>query len=69
MQNFDNRISVVRLRDHLQRGTIVDTITDPRFMVPTTIDGFGPWLYAVNARFDVMPPTPDTTYSVVRVRG
>jgi hypothetical protein len=68
VENFDNLISVVRLRDHLRSGAIVRQITDQRFDVPTTIDRFGPWLYAVNARFST-PPTPDTPYAVVRVRG
>jgi hypothetical protein len=36
--------------------------------VPTTVAPFGPFLYAVNARFGT-PPTPDTDYTVVRVRA
>jgi hypothetical protein len=34
--------------------------------VPTTVDDFAGALYLVNARFNT-PPTPDTTYSIVRV--
>ena len=45
---------------------MVNTITDPNFDVPTTVGVFGSSLYAVNARFTT-PPTPDTTYTVVRV--
>jgi sugar lactone lactonase YvrE len=67
VQNLDNLISVIRLRSHLQGGSLVRQITDPRFQVPTTIDRFGPWLYAVNARFGT-EVTPETTYTVVRVR-
>ena len=33
-----------------------------------TVAAFGPYLYAVNARFGT-PPTPDTTYTVVRLRA
>jgi hypothetical protein len=43
-------------------------IKDPRFDVPTTIDRFGPWLYAVNARF-LASPTPNDPYNVIRVRA
>ena len=53
------------LEPGLTSGTIVDLITSPNFDVPTTIDEFGKWLYAVNARFTT-PPTR-TTYTVVQV--
>lgn len=66
VQNQLNQIAVVRLRSDFTKGTIVDTITDSDFRVPTTIARFGDSLYAVNARFGT-PPTPDTEYEVVRV--
>ena len=67
VQNQDNKIAVIRLRHHLQRGTVIGYLTAPgQFDVPTTIDRFGPWLYAVNARFTT-PPTPTTSYTIVRV--
>jgi sugar lactone lactonase YvrE len=66
VQNLDNRISVVKLHGHLTSGEIVRQINDQRFDVPTTIDRFKHWLYAVNARFTT-PVTPTTTYTVVRV--
>lgn len=66
VQNQLNRIAVVELSPDLSSGTIVDTITDSDFDVPTTIAKFGSSLYAVNARFST-PPTPNTTYTVVRV--
>ena len=66
VQNRANRIAVVELSRDLRSGTIVRYITSPLFDVPTTIDEFGKWLYAVNARF-ATPPTPQTTYTVVRV--
>ena len=66
VQNRLNRIAVVRLSPDLSQGTVTGFITDPAFDVPTTIDRFGKQLYAVNARFGT-PPTPSTTYHVVRV--
>jgi sugar lactone lactonase YvrE len=65
--NESNQIAVVRLDRRLKRGTLVRTITDDGFDVPTTIAGIGRSLYAVNARFDT-PPTPETEYWVTRVR-
>ncbi len=66
VQNRLNRITIVRLNGNATRGVVRGTITDPAFDVPTTIDRFGNRLYAVNARFGT-PPTPQTTYNVVRV--
>jgi sugar lactone lactonase YvrE len=66
VQNQLNQIAVVRLDPHFTTGSILDTITSELFDIPTTIARFGNSLYAVNARFTT-PPTPDTTYTVVRV--
>ena len=66
VQNFLNQIAVVRLSPDLGSGTIVETITNENFRIPTTIAKFGNSLYAVNARFDA-PGTPTTDYDVVRV--
>jgi sugar lactone lactonase YvrE len=66
VQNRLNQIAVVELNPDFTAGTVVDTITDEDFRVPTTIAEFGNALYAVNARFGT-PPTPDTAYEVVRV--
>jgi sugar lactone lactonase YvrE len=62
VRNQDNEIAAVDLRT----TRVVRTITDPAFDVPTTVAAFGPFLYAVNARFSTTP-TPTTPYSVVRV--
>jgi streptogramin lyase len=67
VQNQTNRIAVVRLAPDLSRGTILRTITDPAFDVPTTIGRFGNSLYAVNARFGTATGA-NATYDVVRVR-
>ena len=66
VRNRLNEIAVIELGRRYATGRLVDTITDPNFQVPTTVAAFGPFLYAVNARFGT-PPTPDTTYTVVRV--
>ncbi len=67
LQNRLNKIAVLRLSNDLTSGELRNELTDSDFDVPTTMDRFGKWLYAVNARFTT-PPTPDTTYSVVQVR-
>jgi sugar lactone lactonase YvrE len=67
VQNQLNRVAVIALGFGLSNGRIVALLTDSDFSVPTTIDSFGPWLYAVNARFG--QPSPETlTYEVVQLR-
>jgi sugar lactone lactonase YvrE len=66
VRNRLNQIEVVELEPDLASGVVTGTITDPAFDVPTTIAAFGGALYAVNARFTT-PPTPSTTYNIVRV--
>lgn len=66
VRNRLNEIAIIELAPDLSSGDIVGAITDPNFDVPTTIAAFGKALYAVNARFTT-PPTPQTTYSIVRV--
>jgi len=66
VRNQNNEIAVVQLDRSYRSGTLTRTITNANFDVPTTVAGFGTFLYAVNARFTT-PPTPDTTYTVVRV--
>jgi sugar lactone lactonase YvrE len=66
VQNFSNAVAVVELAPDGSSGTVVDTITDPDFQVPTTVAKFGKSLFLPNARFDT-PPTPTTEYSVVRI--
>jgi sugar lactone lactonase YvrE len=68
VQNRLNQIAVVWLDRGFDDGRVIATITDPDFDVPTTIASKGPFLWAVNARFNT-PPTPDTPYNVVRVDG
>ena len=66
LRNRLNHIAEIRLSPDLRSGTLIDTITDDNFDVPTTLALFGSRLYAVNARFGT-PPTPITEYSIVQV--
>jgi outer membrane protein assembly factor BamB len=66
VQNRLNQIAVIRLSPDLAQGTIVRTITDSAFDVPTTIAAHGRHLYAVNARFGTTDPQP-AKYNIVRV--
>jgi sugar lactone lactonase YvrE len=65
VQNRLNRIVVFRMAPNLLSGTLVRTITDPDFDVPTTIDRLGSRVYAVNARFGTATPA-DQSYHVVK---
>jgi sugar lactone lactonase YvrE len=66
VQNRLNQIAQIEMSRDLLSGRVIGTLTDPDFDVPTTITRAKHDLYAVNARFGT-PPTPDPTYSVVRV--
>ena len=66
LRNQLNQIAVIRLSPDLSSGTLIDTITDDNFDVPTMLALFGSRLYAVNARFGT-PPTPTTEYTIVQV--
>jgi sugar lactone lactonase YvrE len=67
VQNRLNQIAVIELDADLSSGEVVRAITDPDFVVPTTIAEFGNRLYAPNAKFG-MPMGPDTPYEVVQVQ-
>jgi sugar lactone lactonase YvrE len=66
IRNLSNLVAVIRLGDRFTTGRLVREITSPLLRVPATGDLFGPFLYVVNARFDITP-TPDTDYNVVRL--
>lgn len=66
VRNRLNQIAKIKLDGKLLSGSVIETITNPNFDVPTTVGLFGNALYAVNARFST-PPTPTTTYTIVRV--
>jgi hypothetical protein len=67
VQNRLNTIAVLRLDRAGTRGRLVDTLTDPRFDVPTTVARFADRLYLPNARFST-PRTPETAHTAVAVR-
>jgi len=67
VQNQLNRVAVFKLGKSGASGVLLRTITNPDFDVPTTVAAKGRWLYLPNARFST-PPTPETSYTVVRVR-
>ena len=67
VRNSFNEIAVLKLSRDLLHGSLKKTITNPNFDIPTTIAAFGKSLYAINARFTT-PPTPSTTYTVVKVK-
>jgi sugar lactone lactonase YvrE len=75
VENFANTVVGVRLSPDFSSGTIVKTITDPLFRIPTTVASFGNRLALVNGRFDLgFPPPvgpgapPGTDFDVVLVR-
>jgi hypothetical protein len=67
VQNFLNRVAVVRLRGGLTEGRVLAHITDTDLDIPTAIAKKGRRLYVVNGRFTT-PATPDTEYQVVQLR-
>jgi sugar lactone lactonase YvrE len=66
VQNQLNQVAVVRLNRSGTSGTVVDTLTDPRFDTPTTVARFGNRLYLPNARF-ALEPADDVTYTAVAI--
>jgi sugar lactone lactonase YvrE len=67
VQNQNNLVAVFALSHGGTSGVLKETLTNPNFDVPTTVAKFGKWLYLPNARFTTTP-TPDTTYTVNRVK-
>jgi sugar lactone lactonase YvrE len=63
VQNRLNTVAVLKLDRGATRATLTDTLTDPRFDVPTTVASFGHRLYLPNARFGTTPE-PTTIYQV-----
>lgn len=66
LRNQLNRLVTIDLSQDLASGVVVDSVVVSGFDVATTLGAFGDALYAVNARFST-PPTPATTYNIVRV--
>ncbi len=68
VQNFLNQIAEVRLAPDYSSGTVVSTISNANFRIPTTVARQGNTLAVVNARFDVQAPDGDTEYEIVTFR-
>ncbi len=66
VRNQLNEIAVLSMSPGYLSATLVDTLTDADFDVPTTLAAHGSELYAVNARFGT-EPTPETEYDIVKV--
>lgn len=66
VQNRLNTLAVLRLDRAGTSATVVTTVTDPRFDVPTTVASFADRLYMPNARFTTTP-TPTTEYTMVAI--
>jgi sugar lactone lactonase YvrE len=67
VRNVDDLIVELRLSGDRSSATVVRTISDPAFEVPTTIARWGNRLAVVNAKFDTGFPPTATTYEVVEV--
>lgn len=52
VQNQLNRVALVKLGRHLEKGWVVGYLSNDKLDIPTTIAPFKHFLYAVNARFD-----------------
>jgi sugar lactone lactonase YvrE len=66
VQNQRNVIAKIALSAKLTSGRVLRRIGSSDFSVPTTIAEHGTSLYAVNARFGVVP-TPTTDYWITKV--
>lgn len=66
VQGQQNQVAVFTLSPDLSTATLTAVLTDSDLDTPSTAVQFGPWLYAVNARFGT-PAGPDVPYNIVRV--
>lgn len=66
VQNVLNVVAKIKLSANLERGRVLERISDPGFDVPTTIAERGNFLFAVNARFTT-PQTPTTEAWITRI--
>ncbi len=71
VQNFANAIAVFTLSPDFLSATFEERLTDADLDIPATADLFGPWLYAVNARFNICQPLmcdpTNLEFDIVRV--
>ncbi|MFL6134314.1 MAG: hypothetical protein ACJ72A_16025 [Nocardioidaceae bacterium] len=50
----------------MRRARLVDVVGDPALDIPSSVEQDGGDLFGLNARFTT-PPSPTTTYEIVRV--
>ena len=71
VQNFANGIAVFTMSPDYSAAMFTGYLFDADLRIPSTADLFGPWLYAVNARFDECVPgacdPTDFEFEFVRV--
>jgi hypothetical protein len=67
VRNQNNLVAEVKLDRRLTGATVLRTLTDPQFDIPSTATYAAGFLWAVNARFTTNPVTPETTFTVERV--
>lgn len=77
VQNFvvppmsPGQVAVFTLSPDYSAATLTRVLSADDPFVPSTADAFGPWLYAVNARFDVCFPGAacpfETEFEIVRI--
>jgi sugar lactone lactonase YvrE len=67
VQNRLNQVAVFHLNRSGTAGTLVETLTDDGFDVPTTVAAFGNRLYLPNARFGIADPA-NAEFAVNAVR-
>lgn len=65
-QNFPQKLATVRLQSDLRSARLVDVVGDPALDIPSSVEQDGGDLFGLNARFTT-PPSPTTTYDIVRV--
>jgi sugar lactone lactonase YvrE len=63
-QNFSNSVAIVQLDGSLTAGRVVETIRDPRFDIPSSVDVTASRLFVLNSRLTT-PVTPDASYEIV----
>jgi hypothetical protein len=65
-QNFPQKLATLRLQSDLRSARLVDVVSDPALDIPSSVEQDGGDLFGLNARFTT-PPSPTTTYDIVRV--
>ena len=66
-QNFPEKLATVKVDSDLRGARLVDVATSPALDIPSSVEEDRGDLFGLNARFTT-PPSPTTTYTVVRVK-